>query len=163
MLGRPILKKQVCRSSLSLVTLILTRAIQTSYSLYRPAAIVIANTLADMPFSIIRIFVYNIIIYFMAGLARSAGGFFTFQVFVSVILFGPGANDIYIISPDLYSVLDNAGLLPKFWSIMLELRSSIPNRYLLRSQYDTIRRLYDSGVDHEEMVILDCAYLQFLN
>ncbi|THG96948.1 hypothetical protein EW026_g4983 [Hermanssonia centrifuga] len=66
MLGRPILKKQ------------------TSYSLYRPAAIVIANTLADMPFSIIRIFVYNIIIYFMAGLARSAGGFFTFQVFTYI-------------------------------------------------------------------------------
>lgn len=66
MLGRPILKKQ------------------TGYSLYRPAAIAIANTLADMPFSALRIFIYNIIIYFMANLARSAGGFFTFHLFVSI-------------------------------------------------------------------------------
>ncbi|EMD42318.1 hypothetical protein CERSUDRAFT_79900 [Gelatoporia subvermispora B] len=63
MLGRPILKKQ------------------TNYSFYRPAAIVIANTLADIPFSAVRIFIYDLIIYFMAGLARSAGGFFTFHLF----------------------------------------------------------------------------------
>ncbi|CCM03667.1 uncharacterized protein FIBRA_05811 [Fibroporia radiculosa] len=64
MLGRPILKKQ------------------TGYSLYRPAAIAIANTLADMPFSALRIFLYNVIIYFMSNLARSAGGFFTYHLFV---------------------------------------------------------------------------------
>ncbi|KAH9929730.1 ABC-transporter [Fomitopsis serialis] len=62
MLGRPIIKKQ------------------TGYSLYRPAAIAIANTLADMPFSASRVFIYNVIIYFMAGLNRSAGGFFTFHL-----------------------------------------------------------------------------------
>lgn len=66
MLGRPIIKKQ------------------TGYSLYRPAAIAIANTLADMPFSAVRILIYNIIIYFMSGLKRSAGGFFTYHLFVSV-------------------------------------------------------------------------------
>ncbi|KIP11760.1 hypothetical protein PHLGIDRAFT_114337 [Phlebiopsis gigantea 11061_1 CR5-6] len=64
MLGRPILKKQI------------------SYSLYRPAATVIANTLADVPFSLVRILVYNIIIYFMTGLYRGAGAFFTFELFV---------------------------------------------------------------------------------
>ncbi|OCH88753.1 hypothetical protein OBBRIDRAFT_820018 [Obba rivulosa] len=63
MLGRPILKKQ------------------TSYSFYRPAAVAIANTLADIPFSAVRIFIYDIIIYFMSGLARSAGGFFTYHLF----------------------------------------------------------------------------------
>ncbi|KAH9837328.1 ABC-2 type transporter-domain-containing protein [Rhodofomes roseus] len=63
MLGRPIIKKQ------------------TGYSLYRPAAIAIANTLADMPFSALRVFIYNVIIYFMANLKRSAGGFFTFHLF----------------------------------------------------------------------------------
>lgn len=68
MLGRPIIKKQ------------------TGYSLYRPAAISIANTLADMPFSAVRIFIYNVIIYFMAGLKRSAGGFFTFHLFVSIYI-----------------------------------------------------------------------------
>ncbi|KDQ63067.1 hypothetical protein JAAARDRAFT_119769 [Jaapia argillacea MUCL 33604] len=63
MLGRPILKKQ------------------TSYSLYRPAAIAVANTLADIPFSGIRVLLYDIIIYFMSGLSRTAGGFFTFHLF----------------------------------------------------------------------------------
>lgn len=61
MLGRPIMKKQ------------------TGYGFYRPAALQIANTLADIPFSASRILIYDIIIYFMAHLDRSAGGFFTFH------------------------------------------------------------------------------------
>ncbi|KAJ3509385.1 hypothetical protein NLJ89_g5251 [Agrocybe chaxingu] len=60
MLGRPILRKQ------------------TNYSLYRPSAIAVANTLADLPFSAVRILVFNIIVYFMSGLHRSAGFFRTF-------------------------------------------------------------------------------------
>ena len=63
MLGRPILKKQ------------------TSYSFYRPAATVIANTLADMPFSFVRITIYNIIIYFMVNLNRNGGAFFAWELF----------------------------------------------------------------------------------
>jgi ABC-type multidrug transport system permease subunit len=62
MLGRPIIKKQ------------------TGYGFYRPAAVQIANTLADMPFSATRILIYDIIIYFMTHLARSASGFFTFHL-----------------------------------------------------------------------------------
>ncbi|KAI0375499.1 hypothetical protein BV20DRAFT_1073696 [Pilatotrama ljubarskyi] len=67
MLGRPILKKQ------------------TSYALYRPAAVAIANTLSDVPFSAVRIFVYNLIIYFMSNLSRSAGGFFTYHLFIYLV------------------------------------------------------------------------------
>ncbi|KAF9011150.1 pleiotropic drug resistance ABC transporter [Cyathus striatus] len=63
MLGRPILRKQ------------------TSYSMYRPSAIALANTLADLPFSATRVLLYNIIVYFMVGLHRSAGAFFTFHLF----------------------------------------------------------------------------------
>ncbi|TBU62153.1 ABC-transporter [Dichomitus squalens] len=66
MLGRPILKKQ------------------TNYALYRPAAVVIANTLSDIPFSAVRVFVYNLIIYFMSDLARNAGGFFTYHLFIYI-------------------------------------------------------------------------------
>ncbi|TFY58327.1 hypothetical protein EVG20_g8195 [Dentipellis fragilis] len=63
LLGRPLIRKQ------------------TGYGFYRPAAIQIANTVADLPFSAIRILMYDIIIYFMSGLARSsAGGFFTFHL-----------------------------------------------------------------------------------
>lgn len=63
MIGRPILRKQ------------------TGFGFFRPAAMVVANTLADLPINAIRVLLYNIIIYFMSGLSRSAGGFFTFHVF----------------------------------------------------------------------------------
>jgi len=63
MLGRPVLQKQ------------------TRYRLYRPGAFALANTLADIPFSAVKILIYDIIIYFMVGLYRSAGAFFTFHLF----------------------------------------------------------------------------------
>ncbi|KAJ7150350.1 ABC-2 type transporter-domain-containing protein [Mycena filopes] len=63
MLGRPILRKQ------------------TSYSMYRPSAIAVANTLADLPFSATRVLIFNIPVYFMSNLNRTAGGFWTFHLF----------------------------------------------------------------------------------
>ncbi|KAI5119991.1 hypothetical protein M0805_004434 [Coniferiporia weirii] len=63
MLGRPILHKQ------------------TAYGFYRPGAMSLANAFADLPFSAVRVFVFNIIVYFMPHLSRSAGGFFTFHLF----------------------------------------------------------------------------------
>ncbi|RXW23030.1 hypothetical protein EST38_g2801 [Candolleomyces aberdarensis] len=63
MVGRPILQKQ------------------TEYSLYRPSAIAVANLFADLPFSAVRILLFNIIVYFLSGLHRSAGAFFTFHLF----------------------------------------------------------------------------------
>ncbi|KAI6015643.1 pleiotropic drug resistance ABC transporter [Pisolithus marmoratus] len=64
MLGRPIVNKQ------------------TFYGFYRPAAIVLANFFADIPIAAARVFIFNVIVYFMANLARSAGGFWTFHLFV---------------------------------------------------------------------------------
>jgi ATP-binding cassette subfamily G (WHITE) protein 2 (SNQ2) len=81
MLGRPIADKQI------------------GYGFYRPAALVFANFFADIPFSAVRVFIFDVIVYFMPGLwvislnltfalphfalrARSAGGFFTFHMFV---------------------------------------------------------------------------------
>ncbi|EJT99550.1 hypothetical protein DACRYDRAFT_81942 [Dacryopinax primogenitus] len=62
MLGRPILYKQ------------------TTYAFYRSAALPVANTIADIPFSFARMTLFDIIVYFMAGLSRNAGGFFTFHL-----------------------------------------------------------------------------------
>jgi ABC-type multidrug transport system permease subunit len=59
---------------------------QTGYGFYRPAAVQIANVLADMPFSATRILIYDIIIYFMSHLDRSAGRFFIFHL-ISYITF----------------------------------------------------------------------------
>ncbi|KAK2465465.1 hypothetical protein APHAL10511_002357 [Amanita phalloides] len=64
MIGRPILSKQ------------------TSYSLYRPAAHALAKTIADIPFSASRIFIFNIIVYFLTGLHRSGAAFWTYHLIV---------------------------------------------------------------------------------
>lgn len=83
MLGRPIANKQI------------------DYGFYRSAALVFANFFADIPFSAVRVLIFNVIVYFMPNLwvislnltsvlphvvlrARSAGGFFTFHLFVYV-------------------------------------------------------------------------------
>jgi ABC-type multidrug transport system permease subunit len=47
-----------------------------SFSFYRPAAFAIAQTVVDVPLVFIQVFVFNIIIYFMANLARTASQFF---------------------------------------------------------------------------------------
>ncbi|KAN0100123.1 ABC-2 type transporter domain containing protein [Tylopilus felleus] len=64
MLGRPIANKQI------------------GYGFYRPAALVFANFFSDIPFSAVRVLIFNVIVYFMPDLARSAGGFFTFHLFI---------------------------------------------------------------------------------
>ncbi|EGF98878.1 uncharacterized protein MELLADRAFT_40565, partial [Melampsora larici-populina 98AG31] len=55
---------------------------QTSFCFYRPGAVALANTLADIPFSAPKVFVFCIILYFMAGLFSNAGAFFTFYLIV---------------------------------------------------------------------------------
>ncbi|KIM88774.1 hypothetical protein PILCRDRAFT_813749 [Piloderma croceum F 1598] len=54
---------------------------QTGYSLYRPAAISIANTLADLPISAVRVLIFNVAVYFITNLSRTGGGFWTFHLF----------------------------------------------------------------------------------
>ncbi|KAF8744340.1 ABC transporter, partial [Rhizoctonia solani] len=63
MQGRPILYKQL------------------SYRFYRGSALSVAQTITDIPLTSIRILLFCIIIYFMTGLERSAGAFFTFYLF----------------------------------------------------------------------------------
>ena len=55
---------------------------QTSYKLFRPAALSLANTIADLPFSIVRILLFDIIVYFMTGLVRNGGAFWTFHILI---------------------------------------------------------------------------------
>ena len=65
MLGRPILHKQVCVTSVTQFRhndLTVFR-LKTAFGFYRPGAIALANTFADIPFSASRILVYNIIVY----------------------------------------------------------------------------------------------------
>jgi ABC-type multidrug transport system permease subunit len=55
--------------------------LQTSYNLYRPSALALGNALSDLPFSIVRVLIYDVIIYFMVNLRRSGDAFWTFHLF----------------------------------------------------------------------------------
>jgi ATP-binding cassette subfamily G (WHITE) protein 2 (SNQ2) len=66
MLGRPVMFKQ------------------KNFTFYRPGALSVAGMLADLPVNLSMIFVFSVIVYFMAGLARSAAAFFSFFILVFV-------------------------------------------------------------------------------
>lgn len=50
--------------------------------MFRPAAYALGGIIADIPFAITNNLVFSLPIYFMSGLSRSAGAFFTFYLYV---------------------------------------------------------------------------------
>lgn len=64
MLGRPIVNKH------------------RSYTFHRPSALWIAQIIVDTAFSAAQIMLFSIIVYFMCGLVRDAGAFFTFYLII---------------------------------------------------------------------------------
>lgn len=59
---------------------------QTVFAFYRPSALILAKTVADLPILAAQCSIYTIILYFMAGLAADAGKFFLNLLFVFVSL-----------------------------------------------------------------------------
>jgi ATP-binding cassette, subfamily G (WHITE), member 2, SNQ2 len=55
-----------------------------SFSFYRPAAYAIAQTVVDIPLVFIQVSIFNIVVYFMAGLARTPSQFFISELFLWV-------------------------------------------------------------------------------
>lgn len=53
-----------------------------AFTFYRPSALFIAQIIVDTSFALARILVFAIIVYFMCGLALSAGAFFTFVLII---------------------------------------------------------------------------------
>ncbi|KAM9960229.1 hypothetical protein ACTFIW_009357 [Dictyostelium discoideum] len=51
---------------------------QRSYAMYRPSALHIAQIVTDIPLTIIQVFLFSIVVYFMFGLQYDAGKFFIF-------------------------------------------------------------------------------------
>lgn len=47
-----------------------------SFSFYRPAAYAIAQTVVDVPLVLVQVFIFDIVVYFMANLQRTASQFF---------------------------------------------------------------------------------------
>jgi ATP-binding cassette, subfamily G (WHITE), member 2, SNQ2 len=55
-----------------------------SFSFYRPAAYAIAQTVVDIPLVFIQVSIFNIVVYFMAGLARTPSQFFISELYLWV-------------------------------------------------------------------------------
>ncbi|WWD20474.1 hypothetical protein CI109_104950 [Kwoniella shandongensis] len=51
------------------------------FSMYRPSAVLVAQTIGDMPIYFVTIAVFTLIVYFMTGLKYDAGLFFTYLLF----------------------------------------------------------------------------------
>lgn len=64
MLGRPIVNKH------------------RAYTFHRPGALWLAQILVDLAFATAQIFVFSVIVYFMTGLVRTPGAFFTFVIVI---------------------------------------------------------------------------------
>ncbi|EWY79927.1 ATPase [Fusarium oxysporum NRRL 32931] len=57
---------------------------QASYVFYRPSAEVLASIIVDIPVKLVVGTYFNIILYFLSGLATTASGSFIFFLFVFV-------------------------------------------------------------------------------
>ncbi|KAJ2369134.1 ATP-binding cassette transporter snq2, partial [Coemansia sp. RSA 2607] len=55
-----------------------------AFAMYHPAALSLAQTIVDIPFVIVNIMAFSIILYFVTGLDRTAGQFFTFVLYLVV-------------------------------------------------------------------------------
>jgi hypothetical protein len=113
MLGRPILRKQ------------------TSYSMYRPSAIAVANTIADLPFSAARVLVFNLPVYFMSNLSRTAGGFWTFHLFNYLAYLTMQGESVFFLSQNPTNVL--ARFLPHVWTDLHQFPRGFSSCSLLHS------------------------------
>ncbi|KAF2020985.1 ABC drug exporter AtrF [Aaosphaeria arxii CBS 175.79] len=56
-----------------------------SFSFYRPAAYAIAQTVVDVPLVLIQVFIFDIVVYFMAHLQRTASQFFISLLFLWIL------------------------------------------------------------------------------
>ncbi|KAF2003738.1 hypothetical protein P154DRAFT_572918 [Amniculicola lignicola CBS 123094] len=56
-----------------------------SFSFYRPSAYALAQTFIDVPLVLVQVFIFDIVVYFMAGLSRTASQFFISLLFLWII------------------------------------------------------------------------------
>lgn len=56
-----------------------------SSSFYRPAAYAIAQTVVDAPLVLVQVFLFDIVVYFMANLSRTASQFFISLLFLWIL------------------------------------------------------------------------------
>ncbi|KAL4812296.1 ABC-2 type transporter-domain-containing protein [Aspergillus spinulosporus] len=76
-------------SQLEVLTIYAERPVvekQNRYAFYHQSAQAIASYLMDLPYKIINMFVFNILIYFMANLRQEAGAFFCLTTLLSTLV-----------------------------------------------------------------------------
>jgi len=56
-----------------------------SFSFYRPAAYAIAQTVIDVPLVFVQVFIFDIVVYWMAGLSATPSQFFISLLFLWII------------------------------------------------------------------------------
>lgn len=62
-----------------------------SFSFYRPSAFALAQTIIDVPLVLVQVTIFNLVVYFMAGLQRTAS-----QFFISLLL-------LWIVTMNMYA------------------------------------------------------------
>jgi ATP-binding cassette subfamily G (WHITE) protein 2 (SNQ2) len=70
-----------------------------SFSFYRPAAYAIAQTVVDVPLVLVQVFIFDVVVYFMANLQRTAS-----QFFISLLI-------LWIITMTMYAFFRAIGAL----------------------------------------------------
>lgn len=56
-----------------------------SFRFYRPSAYAIAQTVVDIPLVIVQVFIFDVVVYFMANLQRTASQFFVSLLFLFIL------------------------------------------------------------------------------
>lgn len=77
-----------------------------SFSFYRPSAYAIAQTVIDVPLVFVQVFIFDVVVYFMAGLQRTPS-----QFFISLLLLWSLTMTMYALFRSvgaLFSSLDGA-------------------------------------------------------
>ncbi|KAL8890195.1 MAG: hypothetical protein Q9205_003289 [Flavoplaca limonia] len=70
-----------------------------AFSFYRPSAYAIAQTVVDLPLVLVQVLLFDLVIYFMAGLARTAS-----QFFISLLI-------LFVLTLSMYSFFRAIGAL----------------------------------------------------
>ncbi|KAI7876976.1 hypothetical protein K492DRAFT_210004 [Lichtheimia hyalospora FSU 10163] len=82
-----IFNTMVCQSEL--ISFVEGRSIlekHKHFAMYRPAAFYLAQVIMDIPFALFQVFIYEIISYFLMGLALDAGRFFSYFITMFFII-----------------------------------------------------------------------------
>ena len=121
-------------SALEILTLYAQRPIVEKhgrYAFYHPSAEAFASMLTDIPYKIANSIIFNVILYFMAGLRREAGAFFFFW-FLSLIMtltMSMLFRTIASVSRTLSQAMAPAAII--ILAIVIFTGFAIPTRYML--------------------------------